>query len=60
MAIAPPTHLLTYEEYLAEGEVMLRYDIVDEAREVTNPNRKHQRIVIRLARLFEEFERNFG
>lgn len=59
MAIArqellPPP--LTYEDYLAEGETLERYDIVDGVREVTNPTRKHQRLLLRIARMFQDFE----
>jgi Uma2 family endonuclease len=37
--------LLTYEDYLAEGEVMARYDILDGERFMTNPTRRHQEIL---------------
>lgn len=63
MAIArqellPPP--LTYEEYLAEDETLERYDIVDGVREVTNPTRRHQRLLLRLARMFQDFEAASG
>jgi len=49
--------VLTYEDYLAEGEVMARYDIIDGVREpMTNPTRRHQRLLMRLSRLFEAYE----
>jgi Uma2 family endonuclease len=57
MAVATAPRLLTYEEYLAEGEVMQRYDIVDGVRDVTNPNRRHQRILVRLAEQLRIYER---
>ncbi|MGV3723168.1 MAG: Uma2 family endonuclease [Actinomycetota bacterium] len=53
--------VLSYEDYLAEGEVMARYDIIDGVREpMTNPTRKHQRLLLRLARLFEAYEHESG
>jgi Uma2 family endonuclease len=58
MAVATAPRLLTYEEYLAEGEVMQRYDIVDGVRYVTNPNRRHQRILVRLTELLRAYERS--
>ena len=58
MTAAPPrTNLLTYEEYLAEGEVNRRYDILNGVRFfMTNPTRKHQRIQRRLVLLMAPFE----
>lgn len=50
---APP---LTYEAYLAEGEVFRRYDILDGVRHMTNPTRRHQRILIHLTRLLGTYE----
>lgn len=48
---------MTYEEYLAEGEVMARYDIIDGVREfMTNPTRRHQRILLNLARHLQQYE----
>jgi Uma2 family endonuclease len=53
--------VLTYEEYLAEGEVMARYDIIDGVREpLTNPTRRHQRSLRRVARLLEDYEAETG
>lgn len=60
MAIATPTHLLTYEEYLAEGEVMLCYDIVDGERIVTNPAQRHNDIAFQLTRLFDRYAASVG
>jgi hypothetical protein len=43
--------LLTYEQYMAEKEIYRRYDILDGVRIfMTNPNARHQRIVLRIAR----------
>jgi len=48
---------LTYEDYLAEGEVMRRYDIVDGERHwMTNSARRHQRILQRILRLLQDYE----
>ena len=59
MVIAPPpTKLLTYEDYMAEGEINLRYDIIDGVRIVTNPTRRHQRILRNIADGIYSFERH--
>jgi Uma2 family endonuclease len=55
MAVAAAPRLLTYEEYLAEGEVMLRYDIVDGVRYVTNPTTLHNDIIGALYLAFHSF-----
>jgi Uma2 family endonuclease len=56
--LAPP---LTYEAYLAEGEVMKRYDILDGLRiYMTNPTRRHQRFLRAIARRLEDFETQYG
>ena len=47
---------MTYEDYMAEGEINLRYDILDGVRFVTNPTRRHQRILLNIARLFADYE----
>src|SRR5215831_19624554 len=53
--LAPPQ--LTYDTYLTEPEVMARYDIIDGVREyMTNLTRRHQRLVMRIARGFMDFE----
>ena len=60
MAIAQmdtPLKLLTYEQYMAEGEVNKRYDIIDGERFVTNPTRRHQRILRNFVQPFENYER---
>ena len=51
-----PPQPMTYEDYMAEGEINLRYDILDGVRFVTNPNRRHQRILRNIARPFEDYE----
>ena len=51
-----PSQRMTYEDYMAEGEINLRYDILDGVRFVTNPTRRHQRILRNIARLFEDYE----
>jgi Uma2 family endonuclease len=60
MAVATAPQLLTYEEYLAEGEVMQRYDIVDGVREVTNPTQRHNDITLQLIRLFDRYAESAG
>jgi Uma2 family endonuclease len=57
-AVASP--LLTYEAYLAEGEVFQRYDILDGVRHVTNPTRRHQDILLNVAELFRGYQRASG
>lgn len=48
---------LTYEEYMAEGEINRRYDILNGVRRyMTNPTRRHQRIQRRLILLMAPFE----
>lgn len=49
--------VLTYDDYMAEGEVFQRYDIIDGVRVVTNPTRRHQDIVLNLAQALRDFER---
>jgi Uma2 family endonuclease len=53
MAIAAP--LLTYEDYLDEGETLLRYEIVDGVRLVTNPTPQHNEIIGALYIAFRSF-----
>ena len=64
MAIAPVGQIalpLTYEAYLAEGEINRRYDIVNGRRLfMPSPTRGHQRILKNLARAFDRFERASG
>ena len=54
--LAPP-QVLTYEQYLAEGVVKQKYDIIDGVRLVTNPTRRHQRILRNFIQPFEDYER---
>src|SRR5207249_11270682 len=56
---APATGLLTYEQYMAEGEEMRRYDIIDGVRIYMNPTRLHQRLLQNLAGLLRDFEAAF-
>lgn len=51
---------LSYEDYLAEGEVNQRYDIIDGVRIVTNPLRRHQRIGMQLARALDDYAKATG
>ena len=60
IAIQHQPQLLTYEQYMDEGEVMLRYDILDGVRFVSNPNRRHQTLLLNLAMLFDSYKRQFG
>ena len=64
MAVAPgeiAASPLTYEEYLAEGEVMARYDILDGVRHLMpNPTRRHQRILLNVARALQDYEEASG
>jgi len=43
---------MTYEEYMREGEVNLRYDILDGVRCYhTNPTRRHQKMLLAIAEI---------
>ena len=61
MAVAPQSVSalpLTYEQYLVEGEINQRYDIVDGVRDwMPNPTRQHQRIALNIAESFRVYER---
>ncbi len=59
VAIRNLSQLLTYEQYIDEGEVNQRYDILDGVRIVSNPNRRHQRILLNLAKFFDAYQRQF-
>ena len=48
---SPP---LTFEDYMTEGEVFARYDIINGVRIVTDPARRHQRILGRMFRLIQD------
>ena len=55
------TEILTYERYLAEGEIMARYDIIDGVREyMPNPTRQHQKTAINIVEQMLIFERAYG
>jgi Uma2 family endonuclease len=62
LATPPPTaHLLTYEEYMAAPATKQRYEILDGIRyDMTNPNRRHQKIQFRIASLLDDFGRTSG
>lgn len=52
----PATETLTYEQYLEEGEVFKRYDIVDGERIfMTNPTRRHQDVLFKIAKLLDRY-----
>ena len=55
--LPPPATLLTYEAYMAEGEINLRYDIIDGVRILTNPTRRHQTLLLNIAEAFRSYER---
>ena len=56
MAIAEPK-LLSYEDYLKEGETNWRYDIIDGVRvDMASPTAHHQRIAQKITRLLEDYE----
>lgn len=61
MAIArqtQPSPLLTYEEYMAEGEIFKRYDILDGVRiYMPNPTRRHQDIAGNIFELLRAYQR---
>ena len=58
MAIqAASEKLLTYAQYMAEGEVNQRYEILDGVRIVTNPTRRHQDIAGNLYERFRQCQR---
>jgi Uma2 family endonuclease len=61
MAIArqpEPAPLLTYEAYMAEGEIYRRYDILDGVRmDMPNPTRRHQDILFNVAEKLRAYER---
>ncbi len=53
--------VLTYEEYLTEGETPGRYEIIDGVREyMTNPAPEHQVILRNINRILEDFEEMSG
>src|SRR5579872_5016733 len=64
MAIVTPrsaSELLTYERYMAEGEIKRRYDIVDGVRSfMPSPTWRHQRIADKITRLLLAYEEASG
>jgi Uma2 family endonuclease len=55
------TALLTYEQYIAEGEIKRRYDIIDGVRiEMTNPTRRQQKILLAIAKLLDAYRERSG
>ena len=56
MAIAEPK-LLSYEDYLKEGETNWHYDIIDGVRfDMASPTAYHQRIAQKITRFLEDYE----
>lgn len=56
MAIAEPK-LMSYEDYLKEGETNWHYDIIDGVRvDMASPTAYHQRIAQKITRLLEDYE----
>lgn len=64
MAIRTPpskTERLTYEQYLAEGEIVRRYDIIDGERiYMPGPIWRHQRIQFRIQTALGRYEETSG
>ncbi len=65
MAVAPPNPpqqaCLTYDEYLREGEITYRYDIIDGVRVVPPaPRTLHQVLQMNLSYAFEQYRRMGG
>jgi len=55
---ARPRHKVTYEEYASWPEDGRRYEILDgEAVELSSPGRKHQEVLGRLWRVFDDYFR---
>lgn len=61
MAIAAPLiapQVLTYQDYLNEGEVNKRYDIIDGVRVfMTQPSVGHQEVALNIAELLRAYQR---
>ncbi len=56
-----PACVLTWDEYMAEGELMQRYDIVDGVRiSMTSPTRLHQDVLMVIAEHLRAFGRRTG
>ena len=58
---ATKPELLTYDAYLAEGEITQRYDIIDGERTfMPGATRQHQKYVQRITRALEDYEVQSG
>lgn len=65
MAVSAPkasSGTLTYEQYLAEGEIHQRYDIIDGLRVyfMPSPTLRHQEILMNLLELLRAYQRRSG
>ncbi len=57
----PAAQTLTYEQYLAEGTINRRYEILDGVRHwMPNPTVRHQDILFNIATAFKAFSRSSG
>lgn len=57
----PMPELLTYEGYLAEGEINKRYDILDGVREyMSSPTLTHQEVAMNLLECLRAYQRETG
>lgn len=55
------TNVLTWEDYLTEGEINRRYDIIDGVREfMSAPTLRHQRILGHIYDALREYEKRSG
>ena len=61
ISIAEATTKLNMEEYLQEGEISARYEIIDGVRIfMPSPTRRHQRIVANVNDILRQFERAYS
>lgn len=63
--MALPAHViekeLTFEDYMSEGEINRRYDIIDGKREyMPAPSDRHQDIIYNVAEQFKAYQRRVG
>jgi Uma2 family endonuclease len=57
----PAAKCLTFEEYLAEGEIKQRYDIVDGVRiPMPDPKLRHQRVQVNATEVLRHYEKRSG
>jgi len=57
----PATGLLTYEEYMAEGVVKERYDIIEGVRTfMTAPTWEHQAVILTIAKILDRYSEQTG